>query len=491
MSVVPTRFEWRYGGRNVHLCGSFTRWQETIPLTLTDEGVHVVIINLPPGYHQYKYIVDEEWRHDEGLPSMPDPLGNVNNWVLVKKPDEAQLAQLSRQASQEHDASSAHAGRMDVDQDTSMTPRHSVASHLQPTHIAPLIVPPLAHPGINDAASSRRSIREYLSTHTAYELIPESSKVLALDVTLPVKQAFHALYEMEMSVAPLWDSQRKAFVGMISASDFITILRQLRSDGAELNDAILETPTIEEWRESLDLQDEPLVAVRPDYSLFDTAKVLLQYGYATVPILSLPDGGFQTLLHLASLSGILSCICRYFKHLPSALPLLQQPIGTLPLGTWGAHLGNPRAGAGAAHGGQQRQLATVRLDAPLTTALGMLLQAQVSSLPVVNNDGALVDVYARSDITSLARDKAYARMQLDDITVKTALALSHGGSRRRGFEEWAVQRICSRSDTLKSALEKLANPGVRRLVCVENGTRRVEGVISLSDILSFLLLPNQ
>ncbi len=31
-------------------------------------------------YHQYKFIVDGKWRHDETAPFMPDPLGNVNNW---------------------------------------------------------------------------------------------------------------------------------------------------------------------------------------------------------------------------------------------------------------------------------------------------------------------------------------------------------------------------------------------------------------------------
>lgn len=40
-------------------------------------------------YHQYKFIVDGEWRHDETQPSMPDPLGNVNNWLYVRQPDAA------------------------------------------------------------------------------------------------------------------------------------------------------------------------------------------------------------------------------------------------------------------------------------------------------------------------------------------------------------------------------------------------------------------
>ena len=41
-------------------------------------------------YHQYKFIVDGEWRHDETQPFMPDPLGNVNNWLFVRRPEQPQ-----------------------------------------------------------------------------------------------------------------------------------------------------------------------------------------------------------------------------------------------------------------------------------------------------------------------------------------------------------------------------------------------------------------
>ena len=43
-------------------------------------SVFAVVCNLPPGYHQYKFIVDGEWRHDENQAFIQDPLGNVNNW---------------------------------------------------------------------------------------------------------------------------------------------------------------------------------------------------------------------------------------------------------------------------------------------------------------------------------------------------------------------------------------------------------------------------
>jgi CBS domain-containing protein len=46
---------------------------------------------------------------------------------------------------------------------------------------------------------------------------------------------------------------------------------------------------------------------------------------------------------------------------------------------------------------------------------------------------------------------------------------------------------CTRADTLRAVVEALSLPGVRRLVIVDAQTRAVEGVVSLSDVVSFLL----
>ena len=53
---------------------------------------------------------------------------------------------------------------------------------------------------------------------------------------------------------------------------------------------------------------------------------------------------------------------------------------------------------------------TVHPDMPLTTALSMLMEAGVSALPVVDQEGVLLDVYARSDITLLTRGSAYLHL---------------------------------------------------------------------------------
>ena len=42
---------------------------------------------------------------------------------------------------------------------------------------------------------------------------------------------------------------------------------------------------------------------------------------------------------------------------------------------------------------------------------------------MVDANGALQDVYARSDITALCKSNAYNRLQYDDVTVGQAIAL--------------------------------------------------------------------
>lgn len=76
---------------------------------------------------------------------------------------------------------------------------------------------------------TRKRFKDFLTTHNVYELIPESGKVVLLDVELPVRQAFHALHEQGVAAASLWDAQTAQVAGIISASDFIHILRRLRN----------------------------------------------------------------------------------------------------------------------------------------------------------------------------------------------------------------------------------------------------------------------
>lgn len=473
--LLPVRFVWLYGGTRVFLTGSFTRWLEHIPMSPLEDcsSVFQVVYNLTPGVHQYKFFVDGEWRHDENQPYVSGSYGIVNTLFLNRQPEPTHAMY--------NPVTPGSRMNMDVDNEHF---RRAVTVSGSGTHEAAMRISQA------DVQTSRHLISEYLSHNTVFELLPESGKVIALDVNLPVKQAFHILYEQGIATAPLWDCYRGQFVGVLTALDFILILRELGNHGSNLTEEELETHTISAWKEVKQQlyghvvehgspYHRHLIHAVPSDSLKEIAIKILHNEVATVPIIhsTSHDGSFPQLLHLASLSGILKCICRHFRHASTSLPILQQPICTIPLGTWVPRIGESNG----------RPLAMLRPNASLSAALSLLVQARVSSIPIVDDNDSLLDIYSRSDITALAKDKAYAQIRLDEMSIHQALQLGQDPNSYAYFNGLRCQ-MCLRSDSLQKVMERLAaNPGVRRLIIVEAGSKRVEGVISLSDIFRFLL----
>ncbi|KAL6971309.1 AMP-activated serine/threonine-protein kinase regulatory subunit [Sarracenia purpurea var. burkii] len=303
-ALIPMRFVWPYGGRSVYLCGSFTGWSGHYPMTPVEgcPTVFQTICNLPPGYHQYKFIVDGEWRHDENQPFVSANYGTVNTVLLARESDYVPVFLNPHMLS---------GSNMDVDNEAFQ--RLVRVSDGTLHEALPRVLEA-------DLDVSRHRIAVFLSAHMAYELLPDSGKVIALDVDLPVKQAFHILHEQGIPMAPLWDFCKGQFVGVLSALDFILIIREIGSHGSNLTEEELETHTISAWKEAklyLNKQTDgkgracprQLVHAGPDENLKDVTLKILQNNVATVPVIhsSSGDASSPQLLHLASLSGVLRC----------------------------------------------------------------------------------------------------------------------------------------------------------------------------------------
>lgn len=387
---------------------------------------------------------------------------------------------------------------------------------------------------------TRGKIREFLSHHKAFELMPESGKVVLLDLDLPVRRAFHALHDEMIASAPLSDSRTGSICGIISASDFIATLQRLRNlvstSSNPMSEAEMDQHTIRGLREELNHEGrppKPLVSVSPDDTLQHVVKTLYNNHCNMAPVLrkksadesnqDLPRER-QDVLHNATLGGVLACVVRHFRSSLASLPLLNQPLHMLPIGTWCPEsdvvLAENGFNAGTSSISKDEYpkkvapLITINPAMPLTQAFGLLLEGGFSCLPVVDDHGVLVDIYAKADITALAKSNAYSRLQFEDVTVGQALALiaqpappamlagmqpSWGGASpsasQSSIHESPVpgskQRVhaCSTNDPLRSVLERLAIPGVRRLLVVNPNSRKLEGIISLSDVASYLMSP--
>lgn len=90
------------------------------------------------------------------------------------------------------------------------------------------------------------------------------------------------------------------------------------------------------------------------------------------------------------------------------------------------------------------------------------------------NVGRVTGLYAKYDAISLAYTRTYHNL---DVPVKTAI------QERLSDEGLAT---CTRKNTVLSLMQMIANQHVHRVVMVDEDGR-LDGIVSLSDILSFLI----
>jgi 1,4-alpha-glucan branching enzyme len=72
-------------GKNVFVAGSFNNWNRS--RTRLEEKrtcVYAVALQLPVGRHEYKFVVDDDWRIDPENPeTAPNPFGSLNSVITV------------------------------------------------------------------------------------------------------------------------------------------------------------------------------------------------------------------------------------------------------------------------------------------------------------------------------------------------------------------------------------------------------------------------
>ncbi len=68
------------GAMSVQLVGDFTHWQQQpINMQKGADGIWRAVVQLQPGTHHYRFLVDGQWRDDpECMVRVPNPYGGHN-----------------------------------------------------------------------------------------------------------------------------------------------------------------------------------------------------------------------------------------------------------------------------------------------------------------------------------------------------------------------------------------------------------------------------
>ncbi|XP_039950307.1 5'-AMP-activated protein kinase subunit gamma-2 isoform X5 [Bactrocera tryoni] len=330
-------------------------------------------------------------------------------------------------------------------------------THLHPhftraTHL-PVADPFLEKVNLSDFEEDDSQIFvKFFRFHKCYDLIPTSAKLVVFDTQLLVKKAFYALVYNGVRAAPLWDSQKQQFVGMLTITDFIKILQMYyKSPNASMEQ--LEEHKLDTWRNVLHNQVMPLVSISPDASLYDAIKILIHNRIHRLPVI---DPATGNVLYILTHKRILRFLFLYINELPKP-SYMQKTLRDLRIGTYD-------------------NIETADENTSIIMALKKFVERRVSALPLVDSEGRLVDIYAKFDVINLAAEKTY-----NDLDVSLRKANEH---RNEWFE--GVHN-CRLDETLYTIMERIVRAEVHRLVVVDEN-QKVIGIISLSDILLYLVL---
>ncbi|KAM9436884.1 5'-AMP-activated protein kinase subunit gamma-2a isoform 2-T2 [Clarias gariepinus] len=293
----------------------------------------------------------------------------------------------------------------------------------------------------------------FMKSHKCYDIVPTSSKLVVFDTTLQVKKAFFALVANGVRAAPLWETKKQSFVGMLTITDFINILhRYYKSPMVQIYE--LEEHKIETWRE-LYLQEtfKPLVNISPDASIFDAVYSLIKNKIHRLPVIDPVSGNA---LYILTHKRILKFLQLFVCEMPKPA-FMKKTLEELGIGTYS-------------------NIAFIHPNTPIIKALSIFVERRVSALPVVDESGKVVDIYSKFDVINLAAEKTY-----NNLDISVTQALMH---RSQYFE--GVMK-CNRLETLETIVDRIVKAEVHRLVVVDEAGRIV-GIVSLSDILQALVL---
>jgi hypothetical protein len=66
--------------------------------------------------------------------------------------------------------------------------------------------------------------QSFFITHTCYDCMPKSGKVVLLDARLSIRKAFFALVFNSVRAALIWHAPTSSTIGLITISDFVNML---------------------------------------------------------------------------------------------------------------------------------------------------------------------------------------------------------------------------------------------------------------------------
>jgi len=244
----------------------------------------------------------------------------------------------------------------------------------------------------------------------------------------------------------------------------------------------VETFRLESLRDiekELGVATPPLLREHPSSTLYDAAKLLIQTHARRLPLLDNDtETGHEVIVSVLTQYRLLKFIS---INCHKEVQQLNLSLRKLKIGTY-VHSSSP-SDVPEGHN-PYYPIATASLNTPVFDVVHMFSERAISAVPIIDEEGVVVNLYETVDVITLVRLGAYQSL---DLTISEAL--------NQRSPDFPGVVICTASDSLGTLLQLIKKRRVHRLVVVEGEEEekrggkkgRLLGIITLSDVLRYVI----
>ncbi|KAM3084580.1 AMP-activated serine/threonine-protein kinase regulatory subunit [Clarireedia jacksonii] len=309
-----------------------------------------------------------------------------------------------------------------------------------------------------DQRQGLKSIRDFLKRRTSYDVLPLSFRLIILNTDLLVKKSLTILLQNGIVSAPLWDSHTSTFAGLLTTSDYINVIQYYWQNPEALNQIDqFKLSSLRDIEKAIGVLPLETISVHPTRPLYEACREMLQTRARRIPLVDIDDEtGREMVVSVITQYRIL----KFIAVNVSETEKLKKSVLEIGLGTY-------------------RDLHTASMDTPVIDVIHLMVKYSISSVPIVDTESRVLNVFEGVDVITIIKGGVY-----DGLTTTVGEALSNRP------EDFPGIYTCSEEDRLDSLFDTIRKSRVHRLVVLDEDNR-LKGVISLSDILQYVLLEGE
>jgi len=309
-----------------------------------------------------------------------------------------------------------------------------------------------------DQQQGLKSIRDFLKRRTSYDVLPLSFRLIILNTDLLVKKSLTILLQNGIVSAPLWDSHTSTFAGLLTTSDYINVIQYYWQNPEALNQIDqFKLSSLRDIEKAIGVLPLETISVHPTRPLYEACREMLQTRARRIPLVDIDDEtGREMVVSVITQYRILKFIAVNVGETEK----LRKSVLEIGLGTY-------------------KDLHTASMDTPVIDVIHLMVKYSISSVPILDTESRVLNVFEGVDVITIIKGGVY-----DGLTTTVGEALSNRP------EDFPGIYTCSEEDRLDSLFDTIRKSRVHRLVVLDE-ENRLKGVISLSDILQYVLLEGE